>query len=76
MYGPDLEVIRHTVRETLMALGINACEPLEVQRDHAWLRRQRLSSERLVGLRKAAFYTGFTTLAVAALVGLAKLWVL
>ena len=72
MNGPDLEVIRHTVKETLMALGINACEPLEVQRDHAWLRRQRLSMEKLAGLRKAAVYTAYTTGFVAILIALAK----
>lgn len=38
---------RRIVRACLRELGIDAAEPLETQADFAFLRRQRLASERL-----------------------------
>jgi len=43
------ELIRDTVRETLMGLGIDAGNPLEVQKDFASLREHR---EMFASLRK------------------------
>ncbi len=60
MTTTDKKVIVTTVRETLKALGIDACDPLEMQRDFAYIRQKRLSSARLsVGFKMSAFGTMF-----------------
>lgn len=41
----DAETIRQTVRETLLALGLDAEDPTELQRDMAFLRSWRGASE-------------------------------
>ena len=38
------EVVKDTVRETLTALGLDAQDPIEVQRDLSWVRQTRLAS--------------------------------
>ncbi len=38
---------RMIVRATLVELGVDAADPIETQADFAFLRRQRLASERL-----------------------------
>jgi hypothetical protein len=35
------EVVQEAVRETLVALGIDAADPIQTQADLAWLRRMR-----------------------------------
>jgi hypothetical protein len=50
--GDDLreiarEAAREAVKELLIALGIDAKEPLEMQEDFAWLRRYRKMSEKV-----------------------------
>ena len=60
MTPDDKKMIVTTVRETLKALGIDACDPLEMQRDFAYIRQKRLSSARLsTGVRVSAFGTFF-----------------
>ena len=66
---PDQELIRAAVKESLLALGIEACDPVEMQRDFAYLRRWRVSSEKIgVGARIAII--GASCTAIVSVVGL------
>lgn len=66
---PETKLIRQTVKETLLLLGIDACDPTEMQRDFAYLRRWRTSSEKIgVGAKLALIGTACT--AVLSVVGL------
>ena len=59
----DKRVITTTVRETLKALGIDACDPLEMQRDFAYIRQRRLSSARITtGFKLSTLGTLFVAL--------------
>jgi hypothetical protein len=76
MSNEELEKIarqaaRHAVKETLLSLGIDMENPLEMQEDFAWLRRYRQMAEKvgnrmiatviviLTGGFIAAMWTGF-----------------
>jgi len=66
---PETELIRQTVKETLLLLGIEACDPSEMQRDFAYLRRWRVSSEKIgIGARIALI--GVACTAMLSVVGL------
>ncbi len=62
-------MIRKTVKETLLLLGIEACDPTEMQRDFAYLRRWRVSSEKIgIGARLALI--GAACTAMISVIGL------
>lgn len=62
------EVIRATVKETLVSLGIDADNPIEVQRDLAYLREFRTNVTSMVRRALLAAIGGLVT------GGLAVLW--
>lgn len=40
-------VVKQSVHETLLALGIDMAEPIEVQRDFVYLRQSRKASQKI-----------------------------
>ena len=62
MTAAERETICATVKETLRALGVDAAHPMEMQRDFAWLRRNRTVSEKISV--KIAVIGGLVTLVV------------
>ena len=62
-------IIKETVKETLVGLGIDACDPMEMQQDLHFLRNLRGTFEKI---GKKALMTVVGVLVVAAL---GALWV-
>lgn len=66
-HPPDKDLVKAVVQETFLLLGIDASEPLENQKDFAYLRDLREGSERWAMrsrliLFAAACTTGFSML--------------
>jgi hypothetical protein len=67
-------LVREAVRETLTSIGVDQSDPLEVQRDLAWLRDVRQASRSARGKALAALIGLLVTAAAGALwVGLRAL---
>lgn len=61
------EIVQETVRETLIAIGVDQKDPLAVQQDLAWLRQLRLAAASARGKAAAAMIGILLTAAAAAL---------
>lgn len=43
------EIVKESVKETLVTLGIEACDPIDMQRDFQFLREVRQTAEKVKG---------------------------
>lgn len=61
------KIVKETVKETLISLGVDACNPMEVQQDLHFLHDCRLGSEKLKSKVGLAIVGVLVTTALAAL---------